>query len=146
MTDFRLHEITDPRDYVHVTTKLQLSGNFFSRDPSKTIRHNIVDMLEALAGEMQDVTRREIASHQGEIPGWSGWSLAHTEGYVAWNKRWSMWAAVGAYTLGMSAKDAIRTKAAAATIERRWHPYRNVKGAVYRARAVIGADLAKGLE
>ena len=56
------------------------------------------------------------------------------------------WAAVGAVTSGMSAKDAIRTKAAAATIERRWGPYRRAKSAVYRSRALISADLTKGLE
>lgn len=139
--------MTDPS--AAVTAKVELDGNFFRRDPSKTIRHNIADMLEALSEEMQDVTRKEIASHQGEMPGWSGWSLAHTEGYVTsgrTGKRWSMWAAVGAVTAGMDKHDAIRTKAAAATIERRWHPYRNVKSAVYRSRSVIGADLARGLE
>jgi autotransporter-associated beta strand protein len=60
--------------------------------------------------------------------------------------RWGTWAVVSANTAGMSAKDAIRTKAAAATIERRWHPFRNVKGAVYRARPLLTADLTKGLD
>ena len=119
---------------VSVTTKVELSGNFFVRDPSKTLYRNIGDMLEALAGEM---------------PGYSGWSYDHTVGYVKsglTGKRWATWAAVGAVTAGMSKKDAIRTKAAAASIERRWHPYRRVKSAVYRSRSVLSADLARGLE
>ena len=134
---------------VSVTTKVELSGNFFTRDPSKTLYRNIGDMLEALAGEMEGIVRGEIASHAGEMPGYSGWSYDHTVGYVKsglTGKRWATWAAVGAVTAGMSKKDAIRTKAAAASIERRWHPYRRVKSAVYRSRALISADLAKGLD
>ena len=61
-------------------------------------------------------------------------------------KRWGTWAVVSANTAGMSKADAIRTKAAAATIERRWHPFRQVKSAVYRARPLIRANLTEGLE
>ena len=42
---------------VSVTTKVELSGNFFVRDPSKTLYRNIGDMLEALAGEMEGIVR-----------------------------------------------------------------------------------------
>ena len=151
---------------VSVTTKIELSGNFFTHNPGKTLYRNIGDMLEALAGEMEGIVRGEIASHAGEMPGYTGWSASHTIGYVTspvTGKHWATWAAVGAVTAGMSKKDAIRTKAAAAGrhnpitksgrnigttpgIEGRWHPYRRVKSAVYRARAVLSADLAKNLD
>jgi hypothetical protein len=83
------------------------------------------------------------------MPYYTGWTLAKNVGYTTSKKtgrRWTTYAAVGTVTAGMDAKDAIRTKAAAATIERRWHPYRNLKGGLYRARPLITADLAKGLE
>lgn len=139
--------MTEPR--VSLTTKVTLEGDFFSRDPVKSYRQNIRDMLEALSVEMEEQVKSQIGSHQGEMPRWSGWTHDHTKGYVTGamsGRRWQYWAAVAAYTSGMSKADAIRTKAAAVTIEKRWHPYRNVKSGVYRARALISADLAKGLE
>lgn len=134
---------------VAVTTKVELDGNFFRRDPGKTLRHNIRDMLDALSSEMEGIVRDEIAGHAGQMPGWTGHTLSTVKGYTTSAKtgrRWGLWAAVGTVTAGMSAKDAIRTKAAAATIERRFHPFRRVKAGVYRSRAVITANLTKDLE
>jgi hypothetical protein len=135
-------------DGVGVTTKIELEGNFFKRDPGKTFRANVRDMLDELAAWMEAEVRDEITAHAGQMPGYSGWSWAHTVGRTSSNsgKRWGTWAVVSANTAGMSAKDAIRTKAAAATIERRWHPYRRVKSAIYRARPLITANLTEGLE
>ena len=136
-------------DGVSVTSKVQLEGDFFKRDPGKTFRANVRDMLDELASWMEAEVRSDIASHAGSMPGYTGWSHGHTIGYTTsakTGKRWGTWAAVGAVTAGMSAKDAIRTKAAAATIERRWHPYRNVKSGVYRSRPIITANLTEGLE
>ena len=132
-----------------VTTTVTLEGNFFTHDPGKTLYANIGTMLDALAGDMEQAVRGEISAHAGSMPYYSGWSWAHTEGYTTspkTGKHWALWAAVAAVTQGMSTPDAKRTKAAAATIEKRWHPYRKVKSAVYRSRALISADLAKGLE
>lgn len=129
-----------------VTSKVELSGNFFTHDPGKTLYTNIGEMLDALGPELRSTVRDDITAHAGQMPGYSGWSWAHTEFKRSANKHWALWVAVTADTSGMSAKDAIRTKAAAATIERRWHPYRQVKSAVYRARALISADLTRGLE
>lgn len=138
-----------PGDGVKVTTKIELSGNFFTHDPGKTLYANIGTMLDALAPEMERAVRDDISAHAGSMPNYSGWSWAHTEGYTIspkTGKVWALWAAVAAVTAGMDAKDARRTKAAAASIERRWRPYRRVKSAVYRSRALISADLAKNLE
>ena len=134
---------------VRVTTKVELSGNFFTKDPAKTVRGNIRDMLAALAEEMEEQVQDQIEARAGQMPRSVGWSRAHVKGYVTspkTGKRWQLWAAVGSVTTGMDASTAIRTKAAAATIERRWHPYRKVKSGVFRARALISADLSKGLE
>jgi len=138
-----------PPDGVSVTTKVQLEGDFFRRDPGKTLRMNVRDMLDKLAAWMEAEVRSDIGSHAGSMPGWTGYSQAHTIGYTTsakTGKRWGTWAAVGAVTAGMDKKQAIRTKAAAASIERRWHPYRRIKGGVYRSRPIITASLTKGLE
>lgn len=131
-----------------VTAKVELSGDFFKRDPGKTFSANVRDMLDELSDWMEGEVQSEIAGHAGEMPGYSGWSRDRTVGRTSstGGKRWGTWAVVSANTAGMSAQDAIRTKAAAATIERRWHPYRRVKSAVYRARPLITANLTKGIE
>ncbi len=131
-----------------VTTKVELIGPFFTHNPGKTLYANIRDMQDALAGEMEGIVRQDIAAHAGSMPAYTGWTTMHVLGYTTGRrsgKRWALWSAVGIPTEGMSRAQAIRTKAAAAGIERRFHPFRNVKSAVYRARALISVDLAKGL-
>jgi len=133
----------------NVTAKIELDGNFFRRDPGKTLRQNIRDMDDALAAWMQSEVRSEIRSHAGQMPYYTGWTTLNTFGYTTsprTGNRWGTWSAVATVTQGMSRADAIRTKAAAAGIERRFHPFRRVKSAIYRARPLISADLTKGLE
>lgn len=132
--------------YVGVTAKVELDGDFFRRDPGKTLRANVRDMMEALAAEMEREVKSIIAG--APMAHSTGWSYEHTIGRVESyaGNRWGTWAVVSANTSGMSRADAIRTKAAAATIERRFHPYRRVKGGVYRLRPVMQANLVKGLE
>jgi hypothetical protein len=132
--------------YTKVTIKVTLDGAFFRNDPTREITRNIQDMLDALADEMETMVQEQIAHLP--LPRASGWSVEHTTGYrvsTKTGKKWTHWAAVAAYTHGMSERDAIRTKAAAAGIERRFHPYRKTATAIRRSRAVLSADLAKGL-
>jgi hypothetical protein len=132
----------------NVTTDVRLEGDFFRRDPGKTFRMNVRDMLDDLAGWMEDEVQGQIAGHAGEMPGWTGWTRDHVVGrtHSVSGRRWGTWARVSAFTGGMGRTESIRTKAAAATIERRWHPFRVVKSAVYRARPLIRANLTEGLE
>lgn len=130
-------------------TRIELEGPFFTHVPGDTLYKNIGHMLDALSEEMESAVRGEISAHAGSMPRYTGWSWAHTLGYTTspkTGKHWATWAAVGAVTAGMDATDARRTKAAAASIEARWHPYRRVKSAVYRMRALLSADLTKGLD
>ena len=46
----------------------------------------------------------------------------------------------------MDRTNARRTKAAAVSIERRWHPFRRIKAGIYRSRPLINASITKGLE
>lgn len=131
-----------------VAVSVELSGPFFTKDPGKTLRQNVRDLMDAMAEWMESEVRDDITAHAGDMHTYTGWTWAHTVGrtHSLAGKRWGTWAKVSANTGGMGRSDAIRTKAAAATIERRWHPYRNVKSAAYRARPLITADLTKGLE
>jgi hypothetical protein len=132
---------------VSLQGKIELSGNFFTHDPGKTLYRNIGDMLEALSDELETSVSGAIRGYP--LPQSVGWTADHVVGYVispTTGKHWALWAAVGLPTTGMDRATAIRTKAAGASIERRFHPFRQAKSAVYRSRALISADLAKGLE
>lgn len=131
-----------------MTTTVTLEGDFFRHDPGKTLRMNIRDMLDELSDWMETEVSGDIASNAGSMPNYTGWTHDHVVGRTESlsGKRWGLWAVVSANTAGMSKNDAIRTRAAAAGIERRWHPFRRVKSGVYRARPLITANLTKGLE
>lgn len=132
---------------VELTTKWTTEGPFFTRDPRKTIRANIGDFLDEAAAAMQSDVRQVIASASGSMPGYTGWSLDRTIGRrrsYRTGKVWQLWAVVSANTDGLDRRAAIRTKAAAATIERRWHPYRRSTSAA--RKALRSLDLTRGLE
>lgn len=126
--------------------KVALSGPFFTRDPGKTVRGNILDMMDALAYLTEGELRGLIASKP--MPRSTGWTAAHVVGRTRnlAGKRWQVTAVISTSTVGMDKHDAIRTKAAAAGMEKRYHPYRQVKNYISRSRAVLGANLVKGLE
>lgn len=131
-----------------IVTKVTLEGNFFKGQPSKTLRENIRDMLDALSEWADDTVTAEVRSHASSMPFYTGWTADHIDGYTTspkTGKRWQLHAAVATLTTGMSAAQAKRTKAAAVGIERRWHPFRRAKSAVYRARPWVTADFLKGL-
>lgn len=135
-----------PSDGVKLTVDFE--GNFFRRDPGKTFRANVRDMLDDLAEWMEAEVESQVRGHASAMPAWTGWSADHVLGRTTSvsGRRWGTWARVSSFTGGLERTDAIRTKAAAATIERRWHPFRQVKSAIYRARPLITANLTEGLE
>src|SRR3972149_11965693 len=101
---------------ISIATKATLEGDFFTRDPGKTFRANVRDMLDKLAEWMEAEVRSEIAGKAGSMPRYTGWSHDHTLGYTTsgkTGKRWGTWAAVGAVSAGVGQTGAIRTKAAA---------------------------------
>jgi hypothetical protein len=135
-------------DFTPVTVGVDFTGPFFTRDPKLTVRGNIRKMLDALSAEMERDVKNQMETRAASMPGWTGWSRDHVVGrtHSLGGKRWGLTAVVSANTNGMDRTDAIRTKAAAATIERRWHPFRRTAGRARRARAVITANLTAGLE
>ena len=105
-------------------------------------------MMDDLAAEAERDIKGQIAGRAGSMPAYTGHTydsiVGRTESLTG--KRWGLTMVVSANTNGMGRAEAIRTKAAAATIERRWHVFRKTASAIRRARAVLGANLTKGIE
>lgn len=136
-------------DAVSLIGKVELSGDFFTHDPGKTLRANVRDMMDAIAAWMEIEAKAGVAAVAGSMPSSTGYTREHVVGYTTsgkTGKRWGTWAAVGLPTNGMDARQARRTKAAGASVEKRFHPFRRVKSGVYRSRPIIQANLAKHLE
>lgn len=130
------------------TVRVDFTGPFFERDPKKTLRQNIRTMLGALSEEMETDVKAQMDGKAGSIPSWTGWSRNHVVGRVESlsGKSWALTAVVSSNTAGMGRDDAIRTRAAAASIEARFHPFRRTTSRAKRARAVIVANLTAGME
>jgi hypothetical protein len=131
-----------------VRVRVELDGNFFRRDPRKTVKQNIRKMMEAMAPEAERLVQDQISGRAGSMPYYTGWTHRNIKGRAksVGGKPWAATMVVSANTSGMSRGDAIRTKAAASGIERRWHPFRRVTSALRRSRAVLAANLVEGLE
>lgn len=129
-----------------VKVTVDLSGPLFTRDPGLTVKGNIRRMMDGIAQEGQTAVRAQIASLP--LPYSTGWTVDHAIGRTTSyaGKHWWLHAVISANTDGMDQRLAIRTKAAAASVERRFHPFRRVGSALKRSRAVLVANLTEGLE
>ena len=140
------------------TTGVTLEGPFFRRDPGKTLRGNVRDLMDALAEQGDRDVEQGLAGHVTPHPWYSVGRTSSLSG-----KRWGTWARISPVTKGLSKADAIRAMAILAGrhdgvgsdgrdrgttrgIEPQFHPFRKAKSNVYRARALLTADLTKGLD
>jgi hypothetical protein len=140
------------------TTDVTLSGPFFTRDPGKTVRANVRDLMDAVAEQGDRDVESVIDAHVSPSPFYVRGRTSSLSG-----RRWGTWARISPDTSGLSAQAAIRLMAILAGrhdgvgsdgqdrgttlgIEKQWHPFRTAKSNVYRARALLTADLTKGLE
>jgi hypothetical protein len=126
----------------------KFEGPFFTKNPQLTFRQNVRVMMSELASEAQADVQTEIASHEGAMPNWTGWSRDNVKGRVEnlSGKHWALTMVVSENSAGMSARDAIRTKAAGSSIEGRFHAFRHVASRIRGMKALMAADLTKGLE
>lgn len=124
---------------------VDLSGPLFQHDVNLTVKGNIRKMMQGLAEEGQAAVQGEIAALP--LPRSTGWTREHAVGRTTSyaGKHWWLHAVISANTDGMGKADAIRTKAAAASVEARFHPFRRVANALKRSRAVLSANLTEGL-
>lgn len=144
---------------VQTSLDVDLIGDFFKRDPGKTLYRNIGEMMDRLAPELERLVRDDLESRSGSIPGWTGEARDAVHGYTVspkTGKTWALWAAVGVpnvgtrdYAVRVHAKWYGRKQGDHGTtvgLEQRFHPFRRVKSDVYRAKALISANLTKGIE
>lgn len=132
-----------------IKAKVQLQGPFFTLDPRRTMRQNILDFDNALAAYGEAKARSFLDARRGQIPGWTGFTrnriIGRTRAEMArGGKVWQVTAVVSANTDGLSKKLAIRTKAAASVLESKFRIFRATTFAM-RAKAKT-VDLTKGLE
>jgi len=127
---------------------LTLSGPFFEKDPRKTFRQNVRLMMEKLAAEAQADVQAEMGSRSGSMPNWTGWSQEHVKGRVVsvGGKAWAVSLVVSEGTQGMTRSEAVRTLAAGSSVEGRFHVFRHAATRLRSMRALLNADLTKGLE
>lgn len=130
---------------------VELSGPFFQRDPGKTLRGNIERMMEGLAGEGERAARDGFrASDGGRLPisQLRDHSSAHVIGRTVSlaGRQWRATAVVSINNSGFSPVQGVSLMAAAASVEGRIHVMRNLARTLRSSRAVLLADLTKGLE
>lgn len=135
------------------TTTITKEGPFFRNSPVLTFRQNVRKMMAAVAAEgAADVVGQMQVGESGRVPISRGIQPARVSGHVVGRvagisgKPWAVTAKVSALGAGLSRTDAIALHAAAATIERRDHPFRRTAGRLRRSRAVNQAELLKGLQ
>lgn len=128
--------------------KVTLDGPFFRRDPAKTLWENVRDLMDKLAEYGEQEVRQQIEAREGSMPYWTGWTRDRVSGRTRSHSgnRWAVTAVVTASTNGLDKNAAIRTKAAASTIEARWHPFRKTAGLMRKARPLFQHNLTRNME
>ena len=127
-----------------------LSGPFFAADPSKTTRRNIRDMMDALAEEAEKDVRAQITSRHVN-PNVKGYTTSTRSG-----SRWMTSMAVNLVPVPSKA-EAIQnaailygrrngTRGTTVGIEAKSHPFARTTRAIQSMRAIMAADLTKGLD
>lgn len=135
--------------------KFNLTGPLFERDPTKTVRANIRDMLEEVAAEGERVVRANSPVLTGAFQRGVVGRVESMSG-----KRWALHAVISeqhVYPWGSrrgatirSGRKAVATSSSAqyrgGKLERRLHMFANANRGLQSSRAAIGANLSKGLE
>lgn len=121
-------------------TTIRFEGGFFEKDPAATVRQNIRSMLAALVKEGAE----DVRDH---YPVETGAGRAGVVGRVAsqTGKPWFLHGVISEthpyHWAGGGAKRYLGGKS-----EAKYHMFRRTASRVRAMRAVISADLAKGLE
>ena len=128
--------------------KASFSGPFFSPNADNTLRQNIRGMLQAVADEGESAV-------QQRSPRFTGAFVAGVEGRVrsVSGKRWALTAVISqthAYAWKNKGARGFSGRAEAqyrgGKVEARYRMFRAVTSQLRAARAVLAADIAKGLE
>lgn len=128
--------------------QVRLEGPIFEPNVHKTFGANIQALMDVLAAEGQRTIKTELVARRRRIPYWTGHTFNQVRGRTRslTGRRWRVSLVVSADTSGMSAREATRTKAAAAQLEARYHMFRRTAAALRRSRNILAANLTKGLD
>ena len=133
-----------------VKVQVDLSGPFFQRDPAATFGENVRRMLDGIAQEGERAIQAALGAGTGRAPiSLIGDRVAqHVVGRTRSlsGKRWAMTAVVSVNNSGWSPRQGVALMAAASTLERRFHPFRKTASQLRSARAVLAANLTRGIE
>lgn len=132
-------------------TRIDFKGPFFKADVNKTMLQNVHKMMTAFAAEGAGYARERLMSGSGSramVRELGDRVADHVVGRVMSRsgKQWTAAAVVQVYNEGLSASESVSLMAAASYVERRTHAIGSVTRQLRSARAVLQADLTKGLE
>lgn len=145
---------------VSATSRIDLSGPLFRVDPEKTVNQNIYDMLRGVAEEGERAAKAQLAPESQRVARATVGRVASVQG-----KRWHMHAVVSVSpdATHLDAQRAVQVMAIAAGrhqaitssgrnigttlgIEPRKHIFRRLASQLRGSRAILSANLTKGLE
>lgn len=134
-----------------VTARVDFSGPFFKVDPGKTILENVHKMMEAFAqeGATNAQTRLRVgAAGRAGIAEIGDRVADHVIGRVESRsgRKWTAAAVVQVYNQGLGAGESRSLMAAASYVESRTRAISNVTRQLRGARAVLRANLSKGID
>lgn len=131
-------------------TTIDRSGPFFTKDPGKTFRKNILTMMDAIAAEGEaDVKAQLRSGNAGRAPisaigdHVSEHAVGRTRSLNG--KRWEVTAVVSVNNSGLTRAEGISLMAAASLVERRTHAFRRTAQRLRRARGINVTELLKGI-
>ena len=121
------------------------SGPAFERDPARTFRQNVRDMMDEIAEWGEADVQRRIAAI-GPLGIRTGRTRSRYVGrtHALIGKRWAVTAVVSPSTEGLGRSEAIGVMAAASAIEGRHRVIRASARALRRFRARMQAELLEG--
>lgn len=135
-----------------ITTALDLSGPFFTKDPVKTFRQNIRVLMDEYATLGEADVKAQLRQGEATRRPMRGITPDRVSEHVVGRtknlrgKRWAVTATVSVNNSGLARAQGITLMAAAATLERRHHTFRRTSSRLRKARKLNTAELFKGLD
>jgi hypothetical protein len=137
---------------VKTSSRIDMSGPFFTNDPRKTFRQNARVLLDRLQEEGEaDVKQQMRGGEGGRAPISQGVSPSRVSGHVVGRvvsltgRPWQATAVVSINNYGFSKAQGIALMAAAANVERETHAFRRTTNRLRRSRKVNASELLRGI-
>jgi len=133
-------------------TTISKTGPFFTKDPAKTFRQNIMVYMDAVAAESEKDVKAQLRVGQGSrYPVSAKVTPARVADHVVGRthslsgKRWQVSETTSVNSSGLSKKQAIALMAAGSWLESQVHAFRKTRGRIGRMRKTNEAELLKGI-